>query len=108
RGPFRADLHAGCFRCRVTALVHSATRLQWRMEHLDLSLARVAGDRVSMRAGLTAMARRGVLIKGGTHLESIGKLRALAVDKTGTITEGKPKVTKVIPWNNHREEEIVR
>lgn len=70
--------------------------------------ALVISTPVSIVSGLTAMARRGVLIKGGTHLESIGKLRALAVDKTGTITEGKPKVTKVMPWNGKSEEEVVR
>ena len=70
--------------------------------------ALVISTPVSIVSGLTAMARRGVLIKGGTHLESIGKLRALAVDKTGTITEGKPKVTKITPWNGKSEEEVVR
>ena len=70
--------------------------------------ALVISTPVSIVSGLTAMARRGVLIKGGTHLESIGKLRALAVDKTGTITEGKPKVIRVTPWNGKREEEAVR
>ena len=70
--------------------------------------ALVISTPVSIVSGLTAMARRGVLIKGGTHLETIGKLRALAVDKTGTITEGKPKVTKVTPWNNKSESEILK
>lgn len=70
--------------------------------------ALVISTPVSIVSGLTAMARRGVLIKGGTHLESIGKLRALAVDKTGTITMGKPKVTKITPWKGKAEEEIVR
>lgn len=70
--------------------------------------ALVISTPVSIVSGLTAMARGGVLIKGGTHLESIGKLRALAVDKTGTITEGNPKVTKVTPWNGKSEEETVR
>ena len=54
------------------------------------------------------MARRGVLIKGGAVLEAIGKLRALAVDKTGTITEGKPRVTKVVVVNATDETEIIR
>src|SRR5260370_13982608 len=63
---------------------------------------------VSIVSGLTALARRGVLIKGGVFLEAIGKLKALAVDKTGTITEGRPRVTRVIPVNSIDEAEIVR
>ena len=47
-------------------------------------------------------------IKGGVFLEEIGKLKALAVDKTGKITEGKPRVQQVNPWNGKSEEEILR
>jgi Zn2+/Cd2+-exporting ATPase len=70
--------------------------------------ALVISTPVSIVSGLTAMARRGVLIKGGIYLEEIGKLKALAVDKTGTITEGQPRVQQVIPWNGRSEEEILR
>lgn len=70
--------------------------------------ALVISTPVSIVSGLTAMARRGVLIKGGVFLEEVGKLKALAVDKTGTITEGKPRVQQVIPWNGKSEEEILR
>ena len=70
--------------------------------------ALVISTPVSIVSGLTAMARRGVLIKGGVFLEAIGKLKALAVDKTGTITEGRPRVTHVVPVNSADETEIVR
>jgi len=70
--------------------------------------ALVISTPVSIVSGLTAMARRGVLIKGGVYLEEIGKLRALAVDKTGTITEGKPRVLSVRIFGNATEEEVVR
>jgi Zn2+/Cd2+-exporting ATPase len=70
--------------------------------------ALVISTPVSIVSGLTAMARRGVLIKGGAFLEAIGKLKALAVDKTGTITEGRPRVACVVPVNSTDEIEIVR
>ena len=70
--------------------------------------ALVISTPVSIVSGLTAMARRGVLIKGGLFLEEIGRLKALAVDKTGTITEGMPRVQQVIPWNGKSEDEILR
>jgi Zn2+/Cd2+-exporting ATPase len=70
--------------------------------------ALVISTPVSIVSGLTAMARRGVLIKGGAFLESIGKLKALAVDKTGTITEGRPRVTRVVSLDSTDEAEIVR
>ncbi|MES2924463.1 MAG: heavy metal translocating P-type ATPase [Verrucomicrobiota bacterium] len=69
--------------------------------------ALVIATPVSIVSGLTALARRGVLVKGGVHLESVGKLRALAVDKTGTITQGKPQVVAVISRSHLTENEIL-
>ncbi|OYU99341.1 MAG: heavy metal translocating P-type ATPase, partial [Verrucomicrobiales bacterium VVV1] len=63
---------------------------------------------VSIVAGMAALAKRGVLVKGGAHLESIAKLKALAVDKTGTITEGKPQVQGVEALNQKSEQEVLR
>ena len=70
--------------------------------------ALVISTPVSVVSGLTAMARAGVLIKGGAYLEALASLRALAVDKTGTITEGRPRVREVVPWKGKSTDEILR
>ncbi len=54
--------------------------------------ALVISTPVTVVSGLAAAARRGILIKGGVYLEEARKLTHLALDKTGTITEGKPRL----------------
>jgi Cd2+/Zn2+-exporting ATPase len=65
--------------------------------------ALVISTPVSIVSGLTALAKRGVLVKGGAILETLGRMQALAVDKTGTLTEGKLKVEKFIQFNSYSE-----
>ena len=69
--------------------------------------ALVISTPVSVVSGLTSAARNGVLIKGGIYLEAPGKLDVLAVDKTGTLTYGRPEVQKIIPLGNHTERELL-
>ncbi|MBA4342294.1 MAG: heavy metal translocating P-type ATPase [Methylibium sp.] len=57
--------------------------------------ALVISTPVTVVSGLAAAARRGILVKGGVYLEQARSLRAVALDKTGTITEGKPKLVDV-------------
>ena len=54
--------------------------------------ALVISTPVTVVSGLAAAARRGILIKGGVYLEGARKLKVIALDKTGTITEGKPRL----------------
>ena len=58
--------------------------------------ALVISTPVTVVSGLAAAARHGILIKGGLYLEQGRKLKALALDKTGTITAGKPQVTDTL------------
>ena len=57
--------------------------------------ALVISTPAAIAAGLSAGARRGLLMKGGAVLENLGRITTVALDKTGTISEGKPRVTDV-------------
>ena len=69
--------------------------------------ALVISTPVSVVASLAAAAKNGVLIKGGVHVETPSRLRAIALDKTGTLTRGEPEVTEVVAMNGHSHDELV-
>ena len=69
--------------------------------------ALVISTPVTVVSGLTAAARRGILVKGGQFLETGYKLKAIAVDKTGTLTMGQPAVTEVVAFAGRSEDEIL-
>lgn len=58
--------------------------------------ALVLSTPISVVSGLTAAARRGILVKGGLYLEQGHRLKVIALDKTGTLTQGRPVVTQLV------------
>ncbi|HAL39878.1 MAG TPA: heavy metal translocating P-type ATPase [Polaromonas sp.] len=71
--------------------------------------ALVISTPVTVVSGLAAAARRGILIKGGVHLEGARKIKVIALDKTGTITEGKPKlVSTELRDSEYSESQVLR
>jgi len=66
------------------------------------------GTPAAVLAGIAQAARRGVLIKGGVHLENLGHLHTVALDKTGTLTTGRFAVTQIIGLEGTAEDEVLR
>ncbi|KAJ8134345.1 hypothetical protein OY671_012442, partial [Metschnikowia pulcherrima] len=58
-------------------------------------------------SGVARAARGGVSVKGGAPLENLGSLKAIAFDKTGTSTEGRPRITDVVPVDGASEEDLL-
>lgn len=69
--------------------------------------ALVISTPVTIVAALAGAAKQGVLVKGGTHLETPAHLKAIAMDKTGTLTEGRPRVVEIVPLGGRSEIELL-
>ncbi|MBI4277210.1 MAG: cation-translocating P-type ATPase [Armatimonadetes bacterium] len=62
---------------------------------------------IAMLASVGAAARRGLLIKGGKYLESLARADILLIDKTGTLTLGRPQITDVLPLDGTTEDAVL-
>jgi Cd2+/Zn2+-exporting ATPase len=70
--------------------------------------ALVISTPVTIVSGLTAATRLGLLVKGGQFLETGHKIRAVALDKTGTLTRGHPAVTQVLAFGSAAQADVLR
>lgn len=97
----------------VPPLLFGASWVEWLVAGITMLVlacpcAFVISTPVSVVSGITSAAKNGVLIKGGNHLEAMGAVETVAVDKTGTLTKGELVVTDVVPLGEHTDEDVLR
>lgn len=91
----------GALALLVVPVILGGDFREWATRAITLTVAGapcalVMSTPVAVAAAIGSAGKRGVLIKGGIHLESLGLLQAIALDKTGTLTRGTPRVTDVV------------
>jgi Cd2+/Zn2+-exporting ATPase len=91
---FSVDFDKNFYRSMVLLVVASPCAL-------------VISTPASILSAIANGARKGVLYKGGTYLEQMASLKAIAFDKTGTITYGKPSVTDMLPAEGVAERDLL-
>lgn len=84
----------------------------WFLESLSLLViacpcALVISTPISIYSAIGNASTKGVLIKGGKYLEAIGQIKAIALDKTRTLTKGEPHVSDVISFGNNSREDLL-
>ncbi|TCR79007.1 heavy metal translocating P-type ATPase [Rhizobium sp. BK376] len=94
-------------------LVFGSSWNEWIYKGLAILLigcpcALVISTPAAIAASLSSGARRGLLLKGGAVLEMLGKITAVALDKTGTLTEGKPRVTDIVGFGRTEAQVLSR
>jgi cation transport ATPase len=88
-------------------MAHAVVTTRWGVDH-RLSLRAEAGHAHVGHGRRRGGAHAGVLIKDAAAIERMEKVDTLVVDKTGTLTEGKPRLTQVVPTHPVSEEELLR
>jgi Cd2+/Zn2+-exporting ATPase len=97
----------------IPPLFFGAAFLDWFYKALVMLViacpcALVISTPVTVVSGLAAAARHGILVKGGVHLENGRRIKAVALDKTGTLTHGRPELTDVVPLNARPADELLQ
>jgi Zn2+/Cd2+-exporting ATPase len=62
---------------------------------------------ITLVAAMGTAGRNGILIKGGVHLENLAKVQVIALDKTGTLTVGKPQISGIFPFHGLSENQLL-